>query len=108
MTEADVVERLKAACIGHPNAKIAWPHRILHDASALIERLIAERDALKQALIPSVATKAAYMGEFSVSMPELDENGDEYVRPVNVPWIVIKEIMAAIRARASLTQGAQR
>ena len=77
----------------------------LFDKTAnLIERLIAERDALKQALIPSVATKAAYMGEFSVSMPELDENGDEYVRPVNVPWTTIKEIMAAIRARASLTQ----
>lgn len=40
--EADVLERLKAACVGHPHAKIAWPHRLLHDAIAEIERLRAQ------------------------------------------------------------------
>jgi hypothetical protein len=36
---ADIVERLKAACIGHPHARISWPHRLLHDAIAEIEAL---------------------------------------------------------------------
>ena len=35
----DIVERLKEACIGHPFARIPWPHRLLHDAIAEIERL---------------------------------------------------------------------
>jgi hypothetical protein len=43
--EADIVERLKAACVGHPHAKIAWPHRLLHDAIAEIKAL---RTALSQ------------------------------------------------------------
>lgn len=34
-------------CKGHPHAKIAWPHRILHKAVALIRALAAERDAQK-------------------------------------------------------------
>jgi len=31
MTMDDILDRLKAACIGHPYAKIPWPHRLLHD-----------------------------------------------------------------------------
>lgn len=52
--ELGLVERIRAECNGHPHAKIAWPHRILHEAAdalaakdAAIERLVAERDALK-------------------------------------------------------------
>lgn len=51
--------------------------------------------------------KAAMMGEFSINFPMkchccgLDENcevcgGDgEYMQPVNVPWVTIKDIYAA-------------
>ena len=35
----DVLDRLKDACVGHPYAKIPWPHRLLHDAIAEIEKL---------------------------------------------------------------------
>lgn len=35
----DIIDRLKEACNGHPTAKIPWPHRLLHDAIAEIERL---------------------------------------------------------------------
>lgn len=45
---SDIVERLRSACVGHPNAKIPWPHRLLHDAIAAIEerdRRIAELEA---------------------------------------------------------------
>lgn len=39
----DMPARLRAACIGHPFAKIPWPHRLLHDAAMEIERLEASR-----------------------------------------------------------------
>jgi uncharacterized small protein (DUF1192 family) len=57
---------------------------------------------LEAALTPSEETKVAYMGEFSVPLPEIDDEGNEYTRQINVPWVTIKEIMAAIRARAAL------
>ena len=35
----DVAARLRAACVGHPAAKISWPHRLLHEGADEIERL---------------------------------------------------------------------
>ena len=35
----DIVEKLKDACNGHPDAVIPWPHRVLHEAADEIERL---------------------------------------------------------------------
>lgn len=37
--DADIVEQINAACVGHPHARIPWPHRLLHDARSEIERL---------------------------------------------------------------------
>jgi hypothetical protein len=56
--------------------------------------------ALEQALTSSEETKKAYMGEFSIPLPERDEDGTEYIRQVNVPWTTIKSIMFAIMAFA--------
>jgi len=42
----DLVERLRAACVGHPYAKIEWPHRLLHEAASQLAAVTAERDAL--------------------------------------------------------------
>jgi hypothetical protein len=53
----------------------------------------------RKALTPSAETKAEYIGEFSFRVP-LGEDG--YIEPA-VPWTTIKEIMAAIRARAELS-----
>ena len=36
---SDLVERLNTACVGHPHARIPWPHRLLHEAAAEIDRL---------------------------------------------------------------------
>jgi chromosome segregation ATPase len=71
-------------------------------ADAEAERAEAEIDRLREALTPSAETKAAYMSEFSVPFPDVDENGEEYIRRTNVPWVTIKEIMKAISARAAL------
>ena len=40
----DIVERLRASCVGHPIAEVPWPHRILHEAADEIARL---RDAIE-------------------------------------------------------------
>lgn len=73
------------------------------DWKARAEAAEQQVKALEGALTPDANTKYAYIGEFSVPWPERDENGDHVVRQINVPWTTIKEIMAAIRARAALT-----
>ena len=45
-----IVERLRAACVGHPYAKIAWPHYILHEAADHILKLEAENHQLRRKL----------------------------------------------------------
>ena len=62
----------------------------------------AEIARLREALEPSAGTKAAYCGEFSFTIEDRDEDGEECFRHVSVPWTTVKEIMAAIRARAAL------
>ena len=52
------------------------------------------------ALTPSDETKIDYIGEFSVPWPFIDEYGEEVLCNLNIPWVTIKEIMAAIRAHA--------
>jgi hypothetical protein len=72
-------------------------------ASELLALRERER-VLVEALTPSGDTKAAYIGEFSftVTALEIDESGEpvECQRSVTVPWTTVKEIMAAILARA--------
>ncbi len=65
-------ERLRAACDGHPHAKIPWPHRVLHEAADYIERLeercqaykgqvwagSAEIDRLRRLFVPAVEGQA--------------------------------------------------
>lgn len=43
---ADIVARLMSACNGHPYAKIAWPHRILHESA---DEIIALRTRAEEA-----------------------------------------------------------
>ncbi|MEO1503154.1 MAG: hypothetical protein AAFU68_02900 [Pseudomonadota bacterium] len=64
--------------------------------------LRAENAKLKEALTPSGATKADYIGEFTFLFEFSDEDGNPDDVRVCVPWDTVKEIMAAIRARATL------
>lgn len=73
--------------------------RIDTDARRIAE-LEGEVDRLREAVTPSTETKRAYMGEFSVPLPEIDENGDEYIRRINIPWTEIKKVMKMIETRA--------
>ncbi len=65
-----------------------------------IARLKKRVEELEEALTPSVETKLAYIGEFYVRLHEVDEDGNQNLRVVNIPWITIKEIMSAISRRA--------
>lgn len=80
-------------------------------AKGLREKVVAAEASLaaaREALTPSGDTKAEYIGEFqfTVTMMELDDSDEpfECQRAVTVPWTTIKEIMAAISARAALTK----
>lgn len=77
----------------------AWNTRAPDPRLAEVE---AERDGLRAALLPDGDTKAAYMGEFSFNITEYGDDGGEIARKIYVPWTTIKEIMAAIKARAAL------
>jgi hypothetical protein len=68
----------------------------------LIREQKAEIERLKAALTPSAETKAAYWGEFSFSLCVGEEDGEEIFERITVPWTTVKEIMAAILARAEL------
>jgi hypothetical protein len=62
-------------------------------------------DMFIEALTPSGETKAAYIGEFSFTVMQVqeDEDGEAVEVPVKVyvPWTTIKEIMAVILKRAN-------
>lgn len=45
-----ITDELARAAVGHPYAKIPWPHRLLHEAIEHIETLTAERDRYKTVL----------------------------------------------------------
>jgi hypothetical protein len=66
-----------------------------HHANEEIERL-------EGALTPSAETKAAYMGEFTMRFSEIDDEGEECMRSINVPWPTIKSIMRAIHSYATM------
>ena len=61
----------------------------------IAEERLFEITRLRDALKPSVDTKAAYSGEFHF------QHGS---RSYTVPWDTLKEIMKAISARAALKE----
>lgn len=65
--------------------------------------MTAERDRMREALAPSAETKAAYIGEFSFNVELAHPRLGAEVRSIDVPWTTIKDIMGAIRERASLS-----
>jgi hypothetical protein len=71
------------------------------DAAATVRNAAEALTVMREALTPSVETKAAYMGEFSFTI----EEGEYGSRIIPVPWTTIKEIMAAIRDFAKLSHG---
>lgn len=46
----DIKQKLLDACVGHPNAKIPWPHRLLYEAIDEIGLLQSKLDCAIAAL----------------------------------------------------------
>lgn len=86
--------------IGALKARIAKQDDERAADKALLSETTRERDALREALTPSGDTKAAYIGEFHMGIT-LRHRGQEDYRRVLIEWTTIKEIMAAISARAA-------
>jgi hypothetical protein len=112
---SDIVDELEAAFLYTGEGELS---SLPDDAAAEITTLRARAEAaearvakFEEALTPSGDTKAAYHGEFYSTEIELheDADGDRIEVPVKrmVPWTTVKEIMAAIRARALLTKGGE-
>lgn len=79
-------------------ARNAWNTRAIEDA------LAAENARLREALTPSAATKAAYIGEVRMRVSTTDENGDDKTLWSGfVSWDATKEVMKMISARAALS-----
>lgn len=51
----DVVRRLREACVGHPHARIDWPHRILHESAAFIEGQDTEMRQMRKEMTDTVS-----------------------------------------------------
>lgn len=93
-------DEANGVCVGDHVAE-----SIAAEAADEIARLRAENERLKGALTPSGETKAAYIGDFSIPLPIINEDGDEEVLRPNVPWTTIKEIMKAIMKYAEGKDG---
>lgn len=78
----------------------------LDAARADLQQANREIARLREALEPSGDTKAAYIGEFSFYIPLQDDEGEEVLHKVYVPWDITKEIMKAISNRAALQETA--
>jgi hypothetical protein len=90
--------------VKHLRNSKGWP-TLGNAAADRIEELEAKNKRLREALTPSGDTKAAYAGEFHISVYDADdEDGNEIWRKVPVDWTTIKAIMAAIRNRAALQE----
>jgi len=91
-----MVQCMSASCTFRCNAT---------DLPRIISALEAEHklQELKEAVTPSADTKRAYIGEFTMRILEFDENGDEVFYTVDIPWITVKDIMKAIRKRATVS-----
>lgn len=50
-------------------------------------------ERLRIALTPSAETKAAYIGEVSFTVPDIDADGAECSRTVTVPWATMALIL---------------
>lgn len=72
------------------------------DERTVLIAIVNQLEKTHAALSPSAETKAAYMGGFQFRFPAHDADGVERMFTPNIPWIAIKEIMAAIATHATV------
>lgn len=90
------IEHLKQKLVNQQAETEAWVAENTKHAATIAR--------LREALTPSLATKIAYTDEFKIRVTFFNEEGGEYHQLISIPWITIKEIMAAILNRAALKE----
>ena len=69
-----------------------------------LQKALKERDrelgAYKNALSPLTETKAAYIGEIEWTRSNINDDGEEELEILSLPWTEMKEFMALIRGYA--------
>ena len=75
-------------------------HEILEELRNALQAKDKELEAYKDALSPSADTKCAYHGEISWLTDGLDEDGEDDIVRVYMPWTKMKEFMTLIRVYA--------
>lgn len=98
----DIIARLQDACVGHPHARIPWPHRLLHDAIAEItslRHLSAQPDPLTvTGMLRWEDNGHLYFGKIYVGREYKDMFGHYQAVPEN--WVSIKRIDKPTREEA--------
>lgn len=75
----DLSARIRNACVGHPYAKIEWPHRILHEAADEVDIRGGEIAKLREALNRQGDNMAFVIN--NVSLP--DQWRDKFMRELD-------------------------
>jgi septal ring factor EnvC (AmiA/AmiB activator) len=90
--------------------QIVFLEKKLEEQLEIIETLqktLKEKDrelgAYKNALSPSSETKAAYIGEIEWTRSNINDDGEEELEILSLPWTEMKEFMALIRGYAKST-----
>lgn len=97
---ADIVDRLREACNGHPAAEIAWPHRLLHDAIAEIERLRPTDAKIEVEVISGVGGECLAINNTRVAGPKPWGGGR-----VIASWKCTRaDLLSALGIRAAITK----
>lgn len=66
------------------------------DVDPTLEHLQKRIKKLEEALTPSAETKYHHIGEHMMEVTMFDEDGNDVIEDVIIPWTVIKQIMKSI------------
>lgn len=95
---SDIKDRLLAACNGHPNALIPWPHRLLHDAIDQIEAQQEKIAAMERRKLEPADTLADWLD----SLPSDERDVVCLADAWNYQQARIEELEAGIRKSVRL------
>lgn len=79
---SDIVERLRAACDGHPHALVEWPHRVLHEAADTIE-ILTENDEMKGDFIAQLGDERAKRQEIIGRLSRPDSTDETHQNSIS-------------------------
>lgn len=99
-----VMNMIDPGCGGAPHHRAKALEIISDVFDPLYARATAAEErarVLEEALTASADTKAAYHGEFSIEIEYTDDDGEQHTYSKNIPWDTVKQVMAAILARAN-------